>query len=723
MNREDETQPFEGSAPMETPAETHSETRVEPEEHGDIEREPHQAMSISDDDANDEGPASASGDDSDDEDDTALPGVVESAFDDDPFARGKQTHANEAVQNVPTHDAPGEVRDDDDAREGDDDGDDGDDDGEDDPWDRAIDAMDENGPAVEPVSVRDDEALPEVSSEPAEIPIELIDKDALWVVKRLRAKGYEAYLTGGCVRDLLLGRSPKDFDVATAAHPNQVRAVFRNCRLIGRRFRLAHVTFPGNKVIETATFRANPLDLADDVPDDLLVSHDNVFGDVEQDAKRRDLTVNGLFYDPLAGKVIDYVDGRRDLEQRLIRTIGDPQIRFQEDPVRIIRAIKFATRLGFEIEEQTFAAMKHHVGGLARCAPARLQEELMRLLLSGHADLALSLCEEVGVMGVLLPEIESGLMKELAGRSERVYRTVLVPVMPSTGESGVDGPATTLAHATPNMGEPAPSDLSPAALDGQSIANDTEPTADAALEWATPDEVQSIAEGAPVIDAVSAVEAVSQEPALQPTVVEEWVEHLPLDPIARRARYRAHVRALDAVIQRGVDVDSAIAWATLMLAVTEAHVASPENAELWLDETGAAWTERIRFTRRDKDHSKILLLGLQDLAPERRVVGQTRHFVTRPHFRDLLLLHTIALIAAGEPLDEIGRWKAVAQHYGAAWRQPKRGERLREPRRHERGGDRGGGDRGGDRNGDRGADRGGDRDGGRGRGRRRRQRR
>ncbi|MFZ9888256.1 MAG: poly(A) polymerase, partial [Myxococcota bacterium] len=142
----------------------------------------------------------------------------------------------------------------------------------------------------------------ETASDP-EIPLDLIDPEALWVVKRLRAKGYEAYLTGGCVRDLLLGIAPKDFDVATAAHPNQVKAVFRNCRLIGRRFRLAHVYFPDGKVIETATFRANPLDEMEDLPEDLLVERDNVFGTVEDDARRRALTINGLFYDPIAGRV------------------------------------------------------------------------------------------------------------------------------------------------------------------------------------------------------------------------------------------------------------------------------------------------------------------------------------------------------------------------------------------------------------------------------------
>ena len=258
-----------------------------------------------------------------------------------------------------------------------------------------------------------------MATEP-EIALALIDEDALWVVKRLRSKGFEAYLTGGCVRDLLLGRTPKDFDVATAAHPNQVRAVFRNCRLVGRRFRLAHVFFPSGKVIETATFRANPTDTLDDLPEDLLMTRDNVFGNVEEDARRRDLTINGLFYDPVAGKVLDFVNGKADLEARLVRTIGEPDIRFQEDPVRILRAIKFATRLGFAVEPATLDAMRRHVGGLIRCAPARLQEELLRLLTSGLAAESWALCEQCGVTQVILPELYEALDMELEALPARV---------------------------------------------------------------------------------------------------------------------------------------------------------------------------------------------------------------------------------------------------------------------------------------------------------------
>ena len=169
---------------------------------------------------------------------------------------------------------------------------------------------------------------------PPEIPTERLDPEALKVIARLRHMRHRAYFVGGCVRDLLLDKTPKDFDIATDAHPGEVRAIFRNCRLIGRRFRLAHVYFRGGKVIEVATFRKNPTDIADDVAEgeegDLLITRDNVFGTAEEDAVRRDFTVNGLFYDVARGEVIDYVGGRADLEAHRIATIGDPEIRMRE---------------------------------------------------------------------------------------------------------------------------------------------------------------------------------------------------------------------------------------------------------------------------------------------------------------------------------------------------------------------------------------------------------
>src|SRR5678815_1193445 len=206
-----------------------------------------------------------------------------------------------------------------------------------------------------------------------EIDPDKLDPDALKVVNRLLQYGHQAYLVGGCVRDLLAGRTPKDFDVATSAVPSEVRGIFRNCRLIGRRFRLAHVYFKGGKIVEVSTFRANPSELEDgsdhgaegEEKDDLLISDDNVFGTAEQDARRRDFTINGLFYDVAQGRVIDFVGGLRDLRLREVRTIGDPEIRLREDPVRILRAVRFACRLAFDIESRTYAAMEGAVEDLS----------------------------------------------------------------------------------------------------------------------------------------------------------------------------------------------------------------------------------------------------------------------------------------------------------------------------------------------------------------------
>lgn len=234
---------------------------------------------------------------------------------------------------------------------------------------------------------------------------ELIDPDADKVVRRLARHGFQAYLVGGCVRDLLLERTPKDFDVATNATPKEIRQLFRNCRIIGRRFRLAHIFF-GPKIIETSTFRANPRE-ADDASDseELLIRRDNVFGSDTEDARRRDFTINGLFYDVEAERVIDHVGGLADLERRVVRTIGDPDIRFREDPVRMLRAVKFAARLDFEIEPVTLAALVRHRGEIAKCAPPRVLEELYRLLRGGAAHRSMALLVETGVASNLSPQL------------------------------------------------------------------------------------------------------------------------------------------------------------------------------------------------------------------------------------------------------------------------------------------------------------------------------
>jgi poly(A) polymerase len=247
-----------------------------------------------------------------------------------------------------------------------------------------------------------------------EIRLDQIDPDALRVVQRLRRYQHKAYLVGGCVRDLLLGRKPKDFDVATSATPNEIRRCFRNCRIIGRRFRLAHVFF-GRKIIETATFRANPRTVEDDASGgetpaeeknaDLLIRRDNVFGTAEEDARRRDFTINGLFFDVDSAQVIDHVGGLPDLEARLVRTIGDPDIRFREDPVRILRAVKFAARCDLTIEQETYQRMMEHKAELAKCAQARVTEEFYRLLRAGAARRSFELLFETGLLEFLLPEL------------------------------------------------------------------------------------------------------------------------------------------------------------------------------------------------------------------------------------------------------------------------------------------------------------------------------
>lgn len=248
-----------------------------------------------------------------------------------------------------------------------------------------------------------------------------LDSNAVHVVDRLQRFGHEAYLVGGCVRDLLLKRAPKDFDVATSARPRQIRRVFRNCRIIGRRFKLAHVVF-GDDIVETSTFRTIPSEqpraLGDDSDRDLLIVSDNEFGTAVEDAQRRDFTVNALFYDPSKREVIDHVGGLADLKARLIRTVGDPQIRFREDPVRILRAIKFASRLDFEFEPETFRAMLDCAGDLQKGSPPRILEEILRLLRSGRAQSAFRLLDATHALDVILPEIATYLRESRAAEDD-----------------------------------------------------------------------------------------------------------------------------------------------------------------------------------------------------------------------------------------------------------------------------------------------------------------
>jgi poly(A) polymerase len=243
-------------------------------------------------------------------------------------------------------------------------------------------------------------AAPAPAAPSHSIPKDAIDPDALRVLQRLQREGFSAYLVGGCVRDLLLGIRPKDFDVATDARPRQVKRLFRNSRIIGRRFRLAHVHF-GPRVIEVATFRRSP----EQEGEDLLIERDNVFGTETEDAFRRDFTINGLFYDPIAERLVDHVGGLADLDARVIRTIGDAETRVREDPVRILRAAKFAGRLDFQLAPDLVAAARAHAQDLRKSAPPRVLEELYRLVSGRGAARAWRLLDELGAVEAIAPEL------------------------------------------------------------------------------------------------------------------------------------------------------------------------------------------------------------------------------------------------------------------------------------------------------------------------------
>lgn len=236
-----------------------------------------------------------------------------------------------------------------------------------------------------------------------------IDPDALKVLNRLNRFKHSAYLVGGGVRDLLLDRPAKDFDIATSAHPNEVKKLFRNCRLVGRRFRLAHILFRGRKVIEVSTFRRHA-GFGDD--GDLLIKSDNTFGTAEEDALRRDFTVNGLFYNIADFTVIDYVGGLEDLKNRVITTIGDPAIRFREDPIRMLRAIRFAARLDFKIAERDLKALAKHRKEIWKGAVQRILEDILRMTTQGAAAESFRLLEETGLLGVILPRLARGMKDE-----------------------------------------------------------------------------------------------------------------------------------------------------------------------------------------------------------------------------------------------------------------------------------------------------------------------
>ncbi len=243
-----------------------------------------------------------------------------------------------------------------------------------------------------------------------------ISPNALKVLYRLKSAGYQAYLVGGGVRDLLLGLEPKDFDIATDATPEEVKGVFRNCRLIGRRFRLAHVHF-GREIIEVATFRSMREADADpaQTTENGMVLRDNVYGTIEEDALRRDFTVNALYYNIADFSVIDYADGLADLKAGVLRLMGDPETRYREDPVRMLRAARFAAKLGFRLAPETEEPITRLASLLDEVPPARLFEEVLKLFLSGTGVQAFEHLRHYGLFGHLFPDTEESLTHEEGG--------------------------------------------------------------------------------------------------------------------------------------------------------------------------------------------------------------------------------------------------------------------------------------------------------------------
>ncbi len=442
-----------------------------------------------------------------------------------------------------------------------------------------------------------------------------IDSDADRVVRKLTRAGHKAYLVGGCVRDLLLGRTPKDFDVASSATPNEIKSTFRNSRIIGRRFRLAHVFF-GSKIIETATFRANPRDEDDH---DLLIRRDNVFGSEQEDAKRRDFTINGLFYDVEREEVIDHVGGLVDLEARLIRTIGDPDIRFQEDPVRMLRAIKFAARLGFGFEPGTWRALLRWRTEISKCAPPRLLEEVHRLLRGGAARRSFELMVETGVLAVLSPY--------LAGLLEGAGAPTSAPPVADTA------PRPTVPRVEYDEEDPAEHDIDdpeeePGSLPGEEPEEDEQELDTEEREWH-----RVWADEVPVVRPVAAAHL--------------RLSFLPAAEVAkRRALVWAALGELDTAVKDGRDPSNAVAFGTLLapLLPDELRGGELQNA---VQEVAHPLIVQLHVTRRDSERLRYLLLAQKKLAVARKKGVQAELAGGRELIDDAVLLYALLERAAG----------------------------------------------------------------------------
>jgi poly(A) polymerase len=458
-----------------------------------------------------------------------------------------------------------------------------------------------------------------------EIPENLLDPDAVKVVRRLRRAGHQAYLVGGCVRDLLLGIGPKDFDIATSAHPNQVKDTFRNSRLIGRRFRLAHVFFRGGKIVEVSTFRANPLDELADLPADLLIRHDNVFGNEQEDARRRDFTINALFYDVDEGRVVDHVGGKADLAARRVRTIGNPFVRMREDPVRILRAIRFASKCAFEIEPETLAAMKAHVHEIPRCAPPRVMEEMLKLLRSGAARRCFELLREVGALRILLPPVAAYLERRGPEEAERHLRALeALDAHVRVGEIPSDAVLlATLLAPLPRAGAP-----------GGPIPKGAPrpPGGPGAVAKPAPEEDDELDRE---LEALEAEQEPDEDPALAP---------LPEGALREAAELHDERLGGAAPFAAGGDAQP---WSLPQ------DVVAPEIVL-------AEMVRTARLPRRIAERARMILLAQPILSGERRRKRSSpQAFARQSYFPEALAVFELSVAATGRGHDQLAKWQGT----------------------------------------------------------------
>ncbi len=462
-----------------------------------------------------------------------------------------------------------------------------------------------------------------------------IDADADRVVRKLNRAGYKAYLVGGCVRDLLVGKKPKDFDVATSATPNEIKATFRNSRIIGRRFRLAHVVF-GSKIIETATFRANPREEEGEL--DLLIRRDNVFGNETEDARRRDFTINGLFYDVEKEEVIDHVEGLADLDAKLVRTIGDPDVRFQEDPVRMLRAIKFAARLDFGFEPSTWEALLRWRGEISKCAPPRLLEEIHRLLRGGAARRSFELMVETNVLAVLSPYL-AGLLEgpgaPLAGPTITTQTTPrpTVPMLEyideDPAEYGPDDPDEFERMATV------------ATVDGE-LDEDAEELDAEEQAW------HRVWANEVPVRAARPVAAVPVQPTYAPVTG---------DIVRRRQLAWQALAELDRAVAEGRDPSNAVALGALIAPFVFGNPADPEprgpDLHGALQELVHPVIVQLHVTRKDSERLRYILLAQRKLQAARKKGGQAELAGGRDLIDDAVLLFELLTRSTGQPVGDL----------------------------------------------------------------------